>query len=217
MTGGVIANLSRSIFVLYPFSSFISNLSLLWNKKKYLLLIIIGLGVTIYGAIHYYPEITQRLVTITNTKTDLSNLGRIYVWKSAIAMFKDHRYFGVGLGDFAYLYALQYRSPHEVQFLQQPHNIFLTIAAESGISGLIGLGTFILYFLYSFCKGAFFHKNKYDMLMLSIFLSYICLFGLIDFPLHLSEGMRWFWATMGVIYALKELSKRDVVDRDTLK
>ncbi len=67
------------------------------------------------------------------------NRDRILIWKEALAVIRDHPLFGVGLGAYASIVG-RYEPPSTVQLTgpnPHPHNVFLNMAAEVGIIGLI--------------------------------------------------------------------------------
>lgn len=83
------------------------------------------------------PEsIMARLLSIGNLE-DSSSLYRLYIWLGTFSMLKDYWLTGVGLGTKAFsgIYsAYAYNgiiAPH-------PHNLYLNIISETGITGLIG-------------------------------------------------------------------------------
>jgi len=78
-----------------------------------------------------------------------SDLGRIVMWQNVIELIKDFPLTGVGMGNFKDIYP-NYIQPHhwrtlpkDVLLLWHPHNIFLTITAESGILATVSF----IYFL----------------------------------------------------------------------
>ena len=82
--------------------------------------------------------IMMRLLSIGNLE-DSSSLYRLYIWLGTFSMLKDYWLTGVGLGTKAFsgVYsAYAYNgilAPH-------PHNLYLHILSETGITGLLGLG-----------------------------------------------------------------------------
>ncbi len=64
--------------------------------------------------------------------------GRLYIWQTGIAALKDYFLAGAGLDNFSVIY--NDYAAHAVHFAglnRPPHNIFLQIAVESGIIGLL--------------------------------------------------------------------------------
>ncbi len=71
--------------------------------------------------------------------------GRIYIWQTGLAALKDYFLAGAGVGNFTVIY--NDYAAHAAEFVglnRAPHNIFLQIAVESGIIGLVLFGWAIL-------------------------------------------------------------------------
>ncbi|MBR1661964.1 MAG: O-antigen ligase family protein [Acidaminococcaceae bacterium] len=175
------------------------------NKKLLLALLVVILSIA--GFMLSNPHYMRRVQSITNTRTDRSNADRIRVWKSAKKMVQDHPVTGVGQGQFKNHYK-KYKLRRERQNLTHTHNNFVQVSVENGIIGLAGLLYFVGAHLYislrNYCK----HKNPYDILVFTIFLGYICLFGQIDYSLGSSVGIRVMWFLMAVLLKLKETEIR---------
>jgi O-antigen ligase len=77
------------------------------------------------------------------TDANFSVLERIAHWQAGLAMFRDHPWLGVGIGNYAAAYP-QYAPPHWYEPLGHAHNIAIHLLAETGILG--GL-TFLAYWL----------------------------------------------------------------------
>ncbi|MGE5482446.1 MAG: O-antigen ligase family protein [Bacteroidota bacterium] len=61
--------------------------------------------------------------------------GRLYIWKGALAMFKDHPVFGVGAGVFMHVSA-RYAPPGDpYPVAAYAHNLFQQVLAEFGVVG----------------------------------------------------------------------------------
>jgi O-antigen ligase len=64
--------------------------------------------------------------------------GRLYIWQTGLAAFKDYFLAGAGLNNFTVVYNdYAARAAHFVGLNRPPHNVFLQIAVESGIIGII--------------------------------------------------------------------------------
>lgn len=66
---------------------------------------------------------------------------RIIIWKTALSLVKDNPIIGVGPGNFGYVHLQRYRSPGD-EFMwwgenYHAHNLYLQIASETGIVGLL--------------------------------------------------------------------------------
>lgn len=119
-------------------------------------------------------------------------------------MIRDHPVAGVGFNRFRERYLAEYRYEQESQKLTHAHNNFLQASAENGIIGLAGLLYFVGYYLYRSLRNYRNRKNPYDILVFTVFFGYVCLFGLIDYSLGISSGIRIMWFLLAVLLKLKE-------------
>lgn len=78
--------------------------------------------------------IGRSLSTIVGSASGLSSNGRSSIWSEAYTAFSQHAVFGLGTGGFAAVDPV----------FQYPHNIFLEVAVELGIIGLVALVTMIV-------------------------------------------------------------------------
>ncbi|MCC7355591.1 MAG: O-antigen ligase family protein, partial [Anaerolineae bacterium] len=70
------------------------------------------------------------------TDANFSVYERVAHWYAGIAMFADHPWFGVGAGNFSAVYAT-YALARWQQSLGHAHNVYINIAAETGLVGLL--------------------------------------------------------------------------------
>ena len=172
-----------------------------------LLVAIVGIGYAFTSNQAYIA----RFESTFNISTDGSNLGRIYVWESDKHMIIDHPVIGVGPGLWQKTYREHYKLKQETQDLGHSHNNVLQIASESGILGLIGFLGFSFFIL---CKSLIHYvksRNPYDLSIMVGFISYLFLFGSIDYTWGNSSGIRMFWIVMGIMIQLKINENNKVV------
>lgn len=88
------------------------------------------------------PAIWQRLLTFREGLGALDDQ-RLYLWKAAWAMFKDHPLLGVGLGGFQEMFLNHYSQYRTVipdaEGATLSHTTILTVASELGLLGLAAL------------------------------------------------------------------------------
>jgi putative inorganic carbon (HCO3(-)) transporter len=150
--------------------------------------------------------------TVEST-TDVSIRGRTAEAGAAWAMFMDHPLTGVGLGNFSGHYQEYARSLGiEVKRVdRQPHNLFLEVAAETGIPGLFAFGAMI--------GGAFFAaaaarrrwraagRNAEAGLAYAVGAALVGWLATSAF-LHLDFARPW-WLLLGLAFALPRLAAAD--------
>lgn len=95
------------------------------------------------------PGVGSRLATLTDVTvadqqvTDPSLLGRIGAQEAGMGMFLEHPILGVGAGEFiATVPEFQRKLGIEAEVLDA-HNLYLEIAAETGVIGLMAWGVFL--------------------------------------------------------------------------
>lgn len=205
---GLLCNKSRgswlSNMVLVPFSAW---RYVVCNKK--FLGIIIGLFIAFSAFFASQPQYTARFASITNITTDRSNGDRIVVWEACIEMYKEHPIAGIGLGQFSKTYKTYYRTAEDTQGLNHAHNNFFHLLAETGTLGMAGLLYFTGYFVMTSFRRWKKDKNPYDLLILTTVLSYICIFGQVEYTMDLSSGVRIFWFILAIMMQLKALPQKD--------
>ena len=80
------------------------------------------------------------VIGVEVTDANFAVLERMAHWQSALEMWKDHPWLGVGIGNYESVYA-QYALPLWALPLGHAHNYYLNIAAEAGF---LGLATYLL-------------------------------------------------------------------------
>ena len=199
---GMWGNQSRGSWLFNGANGILITLRYCFVNIRYVLLIIaaaIGIGYTFTSNQAYM----ERLESTFNITTDGSNLGRIYVWEADKEMIIDHPVIGVGPGLWGKKYVEQYQLKEETQNLGHSHNNMLQIASESGLLGLIGFLGFSIFMLYKSLKNYIKTRNPYDLSIIVGLVSYLFLFGSIDYTWGNSSGIRIFWIVMGIMIQLK--------------
>jgi O-antigen ligase len=138
----------------------------------------------------------------------LSVVRRIELNKTALRMIKAHPFLGVGLGNFIVRIFEFSRNKETIYWLQPVHNIFLLVAAESG---LLGLGLFLWLLLVTYKRllsqfSIFAPSPKLwsvgDNFQFSIALSTILFLGLFDhYWLTLQQTQLLFSLVLGLCWA----------------
>ena len=207
---GMWGNQSRGSWLFNGINGVLITLRYCFVNIRYVLVLfvtIVGIGY-VFTSNQSYME---RLESTFNITTDGSNLGRIYVWKSDKQMILNHPIIGVGPGLWGKKYVEQYQLKEETQNLGHSHNNILQITSESGLLGLIG---FLGFSIFMFCKSLINYiktRNPYDLSILIGFISYLFLFGSIDYTWGNSSGIRIFWIVIGIMIQLKIIENNKVV------
>ena len=200
---GMWGNQSRGSWLFNGINGVLITLRYCFVNIRYILVLfvtIVGIGYAFTSNQSYM----ERLESTFNITSDGSNLGRIYVWKADKQMILDHPIIGVGPGLWGKKYAEQYQLKQETQNLGHSHNNMLQIASESGILGLIGFLGFSIFTIYKSVKNYIMSANPYDLSIIVGFISYLFLFGSVDYTWGNSSGIRMFWIVMGILLQLRD-------------
>lgn len=134
------------------------------------------------------------LAPFSSLLTTLSVVRRAELNWIALQMIKDNPLLGVGLNNFTVMMDEYGRISGWARFLQPVHNIYLLIASEIGLLGLlIFLG--LLVFAFDLLL-----KNRKFLLLIS--LTQIVLLGLADHYLWtIQQGSLLFWFILGLVFS----------------
>ena len=200
---GMWGNQSRGSWLFNGINGILITLRYCFVNIRYILVLfvtVVGIGYAFTSNQSYM----ERLESTFNITTDGSNLGRIYVWEADKQMIMDHPIIGVGPGLWGKKYVEQYQLKQETQNLGHFHNNMLQIASESGILGLIGFLGFSIFTIYKSVKNYIMSANPYDLSIIVGFISYLFLFGSVDYTWGNSSGIRMFWIVMGIMLQLRD-------------
>jgi O-antigen ligase len=129
--------------------------SMSWFRKKRLAIFIL-IAIILFSLFFISDRYNQRFLTAFDT----DRWGdRIPMWKSAVSMFLDYPFFGVGIRkyrDFMFIYEPE---PNSIgRNLNHAHNTYFQILAEQGILGLLAF----LYIFWTFFRNVL--KKRYKII-----------------------------------------------------
>lgn len=200
---GLIAGKSRGAWLTLSIVLPLVSCRYILKSRKVLiicLVIVMAIGMGFASSKQYQ----KRLVSITNTTTDVSNADRIRVWKSCFNMIEDHPIAGVGIGKFVEAYnSGGYRLKETVQDLNHSHNNIMQIWTETGTVGIIGFLTMSLFILFRNFKDWLKDKNPYSLIMWSSWLGFM-IFGMFDLIIDHSAITKFWWFLLGTLLVFKQ-------------
>ncbi len=200
---GIAGNQSRGSWLFSGVNSICISIKYGMANIKYLLIACCIIA-SIVGIFAQSPKYVERLQSIVNTTSDRSNLGRLYVLNSSLNMIEDYPVTGVGPGLWQTYYKQEYQLSIEIQDLGHSHNNLVQVTAESGLLGLIGFLYFNIYVLAKSIKSYMKRNNPYDLCIVLGWISYIFLFGSIDYTWGNSSGIKIFLVIMAIMVTLKQ-------------
>lgn len=179
----------------------VSSYYLIRSKKAMTSFIVILLAIVVgFGCSKEYQ---QRLYSISNITTDVSNADRIRIWKSCFNMISDYPITGVGLGNFREVYNKgNYRLKTTVQDLPHSHNNYLQLSSEGGIIGLIGFMTMSLYIFITNMQLWLKTKSPFSLMIWGSWLSFM-IFGMFDLIIDHSAITKVWWFLLGMLLVLE--------------
>jgi len=151
--------------------------------------------------------IKQTLSTILVGKLDKSNTGRVFAWITAINTFEQHKFFGIGPGNFyekmkIFLNSIGINSKI-IQVLLHAHNIYLIVLSEHGIIGFLILAFFVFFCMLQIFL--YFLKNRNSPEFYGVFAGFMVMatLGFVDaIPMYLPTSCFAAWL-LGVASSYK--------------
>jgi putative inorganic carbon (hco3(-)) transporter len=121
------------------------------------------------------------LAHIEVTDDNFAVLERLGHWQAGTAMFNDHPWLGVGVGNYGAAYPT-YAPPHFYNALGHAHNIYLNFLAETGILGEIAFGVFWVTAFWTAWRAARGGRGNYAALAVGVLgsLVYLSVHSLFD-------------------------------------
>ena len=208
----ILFSLNRMSFFLFLFGSILSVIFLKKKLKSFFVSIIFFLSLLYlldddfikgrYGG--FFDNLKTMLPTISKHQVELSQKqnseetelktiksGHAYVFSSAIKVWKNNIYFGVGIKN----YVNNCTKVKNSLCSTHPHNYYLDIATSGGTVSLILIFTIVILIIKEITKIIL--KNKNENMDLSFLYSLVICFIIIFFPIRSSGG---FFTTSNASY-----------------
>ena len=109
-----------------------------WPEAKWLIWILVGTAAVGMAALVPFLD-TPRMSGVLNWRESFTSVVRVHLWRSALAMFADHWWSGVGPDNFLYRYRGFHIEPTvwNEPGLNHPHNIVLDLLTRLGLPGFL--------------------------------------------------------------------------------
>lgn len=111
--------------------------------------VLVGVALFAYLALTFLPE--EQKERFTSMGDDRTSEQRLLYWEHGIQMIKDHPYLGVGFFNFVPYYESHHREDMLYPKAELPHNIFIQIGTDVGLTGLA---------IYLLLLGRFFKRSN---------------------------------------------------------
>jgi len=163
--------------------------------------LLIILSVLVWNLLPDDLFIKKTFSALITGKLDYSSAGRVFLWISAIYIFADNKFLGVGAGNFPEKCKLFFDSngiPVHVGISTHAHDIFLIMLSEHGLIGFFILITFAFFCIFWFFQ--YFLRNRNSSMFYAFFAGFIVMvtLGLVDAtPMYLPTAgfAAWFFGT----------------------
>lgn len=148
----------------------------------------------------------ERVRSVTNP-AEISNKGRILIWKESFQSILRNAWLGVGVGNFPVILS---EPVSYVKAGSTAHNLYLHIASVMGVPALlIFLGAWLVFFWQSLVfifKKSTRKKDRFFVLTSDLFLVWILVYSLSDVALYDSRAFLGFIVLVGSVKALIDSS-----------
>ncbi|MFC5284213.1 O-antigen ligase family protein [Pedobacter alpinus] len=220
---GVALSYSRAavlslIFVLAFY--FLLKFKVKFKTMLVFLLLILGLSLVfsdeIYQKVKFNKSVSGKSIaadiqSISNVRTDESNVERLNRWESGYRMFLEKPFLGYGPGTYMFEYS-PFQRAHEMTSISTTHgdmgsmhSEYFGPLVESGVFGLLIILAIFLTFIFILMRVYYNPANKeIKILALAILLAMLTYFfhGLLNNFLEQDKVAVIFWAMMGMAVAL---------------
>ena len=163
----------------------------------------LALAIAFVGFLWMQPGgLVQRLETVLEPghSSDVSFRDREQVGLDSLRMFRQHLWFGTGLGSFEYAYP-QYQTVPGDAVWKHAHDDFVEMLAETGVAGgTLGLVAVVLWCCLAFQRlsDRLRHGIGWIQAGAAIGCCGLLLHSLVDFNLHIPANALWFAACAGL-------------------
>jgi len=179
-------------------------IALLKEKKLFYIL-----GIVFILLLVFKPSRNRIIDTFSITEGDYR---RILMWKTSLRMIKDRPFLGQGPNTFQELFYREYLTEetkpifyNEEHGYSHPHNVYLGITADMGITGFLAFMALLVYLFYmtartfSTTTDVFFRTISLGILGS---LSALAVNGLVDYTFS-AEPVYLFWFLAGIIFSIR--------------
>ncbi|MFH1857142.1 MAG: O-antigen ligase family protein, partial [Candidatus Omnitrophota bacterium] len=170
---------------------------------------LISLIVMIILAVPFIPSsYWLRAKTIVLRKGDISIESRLNALQAGLEMIRDYPVRGVGFGIFQYKYIEYARPSYIFHGRMSAHNMYIELAAESGIPALVAFLFVVFFALKELKKARRIFQDKGDVLLLDISNAIeIAIIGFLIGGFFLSQlYLLIFWMCIAFSIALRQIS-----------
>ncbi|MBD3386060.1 hypothetical protein GF407_14185 [candidate division KSB1 bacterium] len=180
-----------------------------------LLLMLFALAPSFYTRLDAVNKITGLFTQKAEEEPEAVIRGRLTEMLAAVLVFLDHPILGVGPGQYTPYYSVEYMNNPQIAFRQldeprRAHNMYLELAAETGIVGLALFMVIVGLLLYNLKKAAamFSSSNRKYADLAALWAVAIYTYLVTALFLHLSY-QRYYWLFLGLAGAVVHILRTE--------
>lgn len=198
MAGGIAVSMSRGGWAAAAVALVVLFGWLGWRRRELRLPVVLAVAVLAAGGILFLMRSDKARSRIENVSTDgtMDSAGRRELWKPALAMWRDHRWLGVGPAQFDVIFPA-YRVPRFQAAPVRAHNEYINLLVDYGAAGALAVGLALAALIWGvIASSRYVERSSGDLVVrgsnrTAVFLgAWVGLLGLgvhciVDFDLHI--------------------------------
>lgn len=125
---------------------------------------------------------------------------RLYGWQGSIAMWQDHKIYGVGLANWDKSYAKQYKPILAKNDLMHAHNFYLQFLSTTGLIGITGIAVMLLRLASYLLKRIKINSKDYLAIAVLASIGIFLIHGFVDAVFFIKPITRIFWLVIALAF-----------------
>ena len=205
---------SLVMWMLWGISGYLAN----WSKQSRMMSFIVALFIAGVIGLSYSFTNQGRLLSIANTIPGAASAeSRFEIYRNTLKLISDFPYTGGGLHAFPGLYS-QYLLVIPFFIFDYAHNLYLDVAVEQGLIGLLGIMSIIIGSIWlttSYLRIHDYAQTSNNPLIMALFASLLVMVihGFFDDPLYGGRGTPLLFVIPGLVMATTQPYQDEYRDR----
>ena len=163
---------------------------------------------TVWIGMSFSERLTQKVATLKSPLPDADMIGRYEIWRESLEMIKDRPLLGIGLKTYG---LPQVTHKYHLVSSSHAHNMFLNVAAELGLAGLVTLIVWLIFYFYAIIRMRVGMNSEINQGLwlggLGCFV--ILLVGGITHPMLGSESSLMLMTVLGLMFAAFAIENKE--------
>lgn len=156
----------------------------------------------------FSERLTHKVATLKSPFTEANMVGRYEIWKQSLEIIKDRPLLGIGLKTYG---LPQVTQKYHLVSASHAHNLFIHVAAELGLAGLVALTLWLIFYLHAVIRMRSSLNSEFNQgLWLSGLGCFVVLMvGGITHPMLGSESSLMLMTVLGLMFAGFRVDKKE--------